>query len=163
MSGLCTFKSSWPFFTLSSRRALMSTTRPLAIEMTGISRAISGKTVPVAVNSEADSTWPAEDSGNLATSSLSIVIRFMSATWITWAGGGAPSPFSLPLQQERGRHNAVARARANAALGDCLRNEVEIIGLPRVPQQDSVALRLSYTRRSIADRQVEPSGSRPVR
>ena len=35
MSGLCTFSSSWPFFTLSSSRALMSTTRPLASEMTG--------------------------------------------------------------------------------------------------------------------------------
>ena len=66
MSGLCTLSSSWPFFTLSSRRALMSTTRPLASEMTGTSREMSGRTEPVAFSSAADSTPSAVASGNLA-------------------------------------------------------------------------------------------------
>ena len=163
MSGLWTLSSSWPFLTLSSRRALISTTRPLAIEITGTSRAMSGKTVPVAVNSEADSIWPAVASGNLAASLPSIVIRFMSATWITCAGGGAPSPASLPLHPERTRSGRIARPRASQTLGSCFGMEKDFIGLPRVPLQDSVVRRRSGRSRSVVHRPVVRSGSRSAR
>jgi hypothetical protein len=42
----------------------MSTTRPLASEMTGMSREISGLTEPVAVSCEADSSFSACLQGN---------------------------------------------------------------------------------------------------
>ena len=166
MSGLCTFKSSCPFFTLSSRRALMSTTRPLASEMTGTSREMSGKTAPVAVSSDGrlDLARPWMR-GNLLTSLLSMVIRFMSGTWMTCAGGGAPSPLRLALlQPESSRHERWQPKQEPVKPRDwCLSQIFDIIELPRVLRQDSVVRRRSDTSRSVADRPVARSGSRSAR
>src|SRR5208337_595376 len=106
----------------------MSTTRPLAREMTGTSREMSGKIVPVAVNSLADSICVATVSGNFATSLASMVTRFMSATGMTLVGGGAPSPSLLPLQPERARLHDTARTKASETLCARLREEDKFIG-----------------------------------
>ena len=58
----------------------MSTTRPLASEMTGTSRETSGNTAPVAFSSAGASICPAVTTGNFGTSSAGIVIRLMSGT-----------------------------------------------------------------------------------
>ena len=50
MSALCTRSSSCPFLTVSPRRASISTTRPVAREITGTVLEMSGFTVPVTCN-----------------------------------------------------------------------------------------------------------------
>ena len=89
MSGLCTLSSNWPFFTLSSRRARISTTRPLASEMTGTSRAMSGKTEPVTFNLLGASIAARRYQGKL----LGLIdrdTRPVSPVSTTCAGGTAP-------------------------------------------------------------------------
>jgi hypothetical protein len=92
MSGLCTLKSNWPFFTLSSSRALMSTTRPLASEMTGTSREMSGR----------PSRWRQLRGGlDLAAAVSGNLARLVDGDQVHVAGldhlrgGGAPSPSVL--------------------------------------------------------------------
>src|ERR1035441_2482156 len=67
----------------------MSTTRPLAREITGISLATSGKTAPVTFNSAGASRNSAATSGNC--SGLSTDTRLMSPVGTIVVDGGAPS------------------------------------------------------------------------
>ena len=53
MSALCTLSRTWPFLTVSPRRASISTTRPVASEITGTVLEMSGVTVPVTLSSGA--------------------------------------------------------------------------------------------------------------
>src|SRR5580658_3931461 len=67
----------------------MSTTRPLAREMTGTSREISGLTVPVTFNSAGASTWSALIRGN--RSGLLTVTKLISPVSTVCGDCGAPS------------------------------------------------------------------------
>src|SRR5580658_4898998 len=67
----------------------MSTTRPLASEMTGISRAMSGNTEPVTFNSAGASRCSTWTKGNW--SGLSTLTRLISPVCTTSGEGGAPS------------------------------------------------------------------------
>src|ERR1700691_1976910 len=89
MSGLCTLIRSCPFFTLSSRRVRISTTRPLASEMTGTSRAISGFTEPVTFNCAGASIRFAVINENC--SGFSTVTMPALLVSVTFGGGAAPS------------------------------------------------------------------------
>src|SRR5271156_6120727 len=67
----------------------MSTTRPLASEITGTSRAISGLTVPVTFNSAGASIWSAVTRGN--RSGLLTVTKLISPVSTVCGDCGAPS------------------------------------------------------------------------
>src|SRR5580658_2293234 len=112
----------------------MSTTRPLAMEMTGTSREMSGKTVPVAFSSAAASIWPALTMGNLLTSCGSMVITFMSETWTTFAGGGAPSPSSFLPQAEMPSAMDAPITRIAGPEKDRSKEKGFVIGGPHVQQ-----------------------------
>src|ERR1700728_4895444 len=100
---------------------------------------MSGKTVPVAFNSAEASICPAVTRGNLDTSFLSMVIRFISDTSTTLAGGGALSPSSFPWHPESTTAKQAPAASAaeadrqkrNRSKGNCL-----IIESPRAQQPD---------------------------
>src|SRR5580704_17228320 len=110
MSSLRTRSKSWPFLTVSPRRARMSTTRPEASEITGTFREMSGITVPVTNN--CDGAWYSVAVTIGYRSGCSTAKKETSTPEITLAGGGASaSAFTLsdlqPLVSE------VARAIVN--------------------------------------------------
>ena len=80
---------SWPLVTVSPSRAWISSTRPEAIEITGILRETSGVTVPVTFNSGAASYLPAVTTGYCSGWSTVTTLEFPAGT--TCAGGGASS------------------------------------------------------------------------
>src|ERR1700733_7671085 len=120
ISGLCTLIRSCPFFTLSSRRVRMSTTRPLASEMTGTSRLISGLTDPVTFNCAGASTRSAVINENC--SGFSTVTRPVLLVSVTFAGGAAPSAglnfFSHATgRRHTARYPAVVKKRLLVLIG----------------------------------------------
>src|ERR1700691_1097998 len=145
MSGLCTLIRSCPFFTLSSRRVRMSTTRPLASEITGTSRAISGFTDPVTFNRAGASIRLAATNENC--SGFSTVTTPVLLVSVTFAGGAAPSAglnfFSHAVKErQRVRYPIVCKA------------DLFFIGEPHALRQDSFGWRLSDRRQSTGDRPV---------
>src|SRR5579871_4626717 len=105
----------------------MSTTRPLASDMTGTSRAISGLTVPVTRNCGCVSIWSAV--ARRKRSGLSTLTRPALPLEMTWAGGGAPSD-GLELLLQATSSRAVARLEQDFRIG------LRIIELPRAPRLD---------------------------
>src|ERR1700691_2869294 len=120
MSGLCTLIRSCPFFTLSSRRVRISTTRPLASEMTGTSRAISGFTEPVTFNCAGASIRFAVINENC--SGFSTVTMPALLVSVTFGGGAAPSAglnfFSHATgRRHTARYAAVVKKRLLVLIG----------------------------------------------
>src|ERR1035438_6562092 len=98
MSSLRTRSKTWPFFTVSPRRARMSTMRPEASEITGTVRAMSGNTEPVTNN--CDGAWYSVAVTIGYRSGCSTAKKETSTPETTLAGGGASaSTFTLSLLQ----------------------------------------------------------------
>ena len=95
-----------PSFTVSPRRARMSTTRPEASEITGTVREMSGNTVPVTNN--CDGAWYSVAVTIGYYSGCSTAKKEGSTPEITLAGGGASAAASavLLLQPLIARHAA---------------------------------------------------------
>src|SRR5271154_7315550 len=145
--------SSWPFFTVSPSRALMLTTRPVAIEITGTVRKMSGATTPVTTSCEDALRATATDNGNCSV--LSTLTTLASAAASTFAGGGASaagsglrSPPQPPSSRRAADRQTDFGAQANiqslrAPIVEELKARLiaKLIALPRVPPPDSTGLR----------------------
>src|ERR1700679_1604598 len=107
MSSLRTRSKSWPFFTVSPRRARISTMRPEAREITGTFREMSGITVPVTNN--CDGAWYSVAATNGYRSGCSTANKETSTPEITLAGGGASSASTLLLLQPLTARDAALR------------------------------------------------------
>src|SRR5580700_6420428 len=140
----------------------MSTTRPLASEITGTSSAISGKTDPVTSSSAGASYASALTRGNW--SGLSTETRLISPVVTTLDVGGAPSPFScLLLQAVTVNAGTINRVMNRRVFEQRLASVCPIIGSPHVLQQDSVGPQPLNTRRSVGHTPAAPRDSRFVR
>src|SRR5580692_1075098 len=124
------------------------------MEMTGISREISGNTEPVTSSFSGSLILFAATVGYC--SGWSTVTTSALPVSTACAGEAAPLAGSkLFLQPASASHPAKKHALR--------KREIFVMGLPRVLRQDSVALRMLDKRRSVVCTPAAPGGSRSAR
>src|SRR5271154_4649156 len=117
MSALWTRRRIWPFLTVSPRRARISTTRPVASEITGTVREISGLTDPVAMSFDVEMYAAAVASGNCSGWSTCTTLASCSCSTLVWGGASALGSLLLSPQPNRNAARTKVAIAAMATFG----------------------------------------------